>query len=557
MTPGEGAVQEAPGSNHRARYRQIAQVLGSHGLGSLAGHFGLDRLAPFRPSQPSITRPEHLRQALEELGTTFIKLGQILSTRSDLLPPEYQAELARLQDRTTPVASEAIRAAIVAELGRPVADCFASFDDRPLAAASIGQAHAATLPDGTAVVVKVRRPGVVEQVEEDLAILRQLASAATGRWSLADEYDLVGLVEEFAETLRAELDYLREAHNAERFAQNFADDPTIHVPRIHREVTTARVLTLDRIVGTKVDDLAALDAAGIDRPALARRAVEIVLKMVFVDGFFHADPHPGNLFIEPDGRIGLIDFGMVGQIDERSREKLAQLLLAIVSGDPDRLVDAFLALGVARGPVDRARLQDDLGTLIGRYYNRPLGEIAIGPLLEEALAIVRAHRLHLPPQFALLLKTLMMEESMGTRLDPSFHLTVVLAPFARRLLFRRYAPDRLLRRFGRAGLDAAEVAADLPGHVRRLLADVERGGIEFAIRPAHFDPVLERLERMVNRLVLGILVAAFIIGLAILLAVYRPPGGLNWAGTFFAIGFAIALLLGASLAWAIIRSRRG
>jgi ubiquinone biosynthesis protein len=550
------ATEERHGNLH-ARYRQIAQVLSRHGLGSLVGYFGLERFVPFGARERTTTRPEHLRLAIEELGATFIKLGQILSTRSDLLPPDYQAELARLQDQAPPVPSAAICDAIVAELGRPIAEVFASFDDRPLAAASIGQAHAATLPDGTPVVVKVRRPGVVEQVEDDLAILRQLAGVASRRWPAAEGYDLPGLVDEFAETLRAELDYLGEAHNAERFAANFADDPGVHIPRIYREATTARVLTLERVEGIKVDDRGALDAAGVDRPALACRAAKVALEMVFVHGFFHADPHPGNLFVEPGGRIALIDFGMVGKIDEPGREQLAHLLLAIVSREPDRLVDACLALGVAQGPVDRDRLRDDLGALVGRYYDRPLGEIAIGPLLERALAVVREHRLHLPPQFALLLKTLIMEEGLGMVIDPSFHLTVVLAPYARRLLLRRYAPRRLARRFGRAGLDAAEVAGDLPWHIRRLLADIERGGIEFAIRPAHFEPVLGQLERLVNRLVLGILAAAFIVGLAVLLAVYRPPGGAGWAGAFFAVGFALALALGAYLAGSIVRSRRG
>jgi ubiquinone biosynthesis protein len=380
---------------------------------------------------------------------------------------------------------------------------------------------------------------------------------ASRRWSAADEYDVPGLVEEFSATLRAELDYLTEARNAERFAANFAGDPAIHIPRVYHEASTARVLTLERVAGIKVGDAGALDAAGIDRTTLARRATGIALEMVFEDGFFHADPHPGNLFVEPDGRIALIDFGLVGLIDEPGREKLARLLLAIVSREPDRLVDACLALGVARGPVDRDRLRDDLGALVGRYYDRPLGEIAIGPLLEQALAIVREHRLRLPPQFALLLKTLIMEEGLGMAIDPAFHLTAVLAPYARRLLLRRYAPRRLARRFGQVGLDAAEVAADLPWHVRRLLADIERGGIEFAIRPAHFEPVLGQLERLVNRLILGILAAAFIVGLAVLLAVYRPPGGQGWAGAFFAVGFALAVALGAYLAWSIVRSWRG
>jgi ubiquinone biosynthesis protein len=544
------------GTTHGARYREIARVLGHHGLGALAEYVGLDRVVPRRTGECAVTGPVHLRLALEELGTTFIKLGQILSTRPDLLPPAYQAELVKLQDQAPSVPSAAIRAVVAEELGRPIGEIFADFDDQPIAAASIGQAHAATLPGGTRVVVKVRRPGVVEQVEEDLTILQHLAAAASRRWPAAEYYDVVGLAAEFAETLSAELDYLREARNAERIAANCVGDATVHIPRIYREVTTARVLTLERIDGIKVDDLAALDAAGIDRPTLARRAADRALRMVFVDGFFHADPHPGNILVEPGGRIGLIDFGMVGQIDERRREQLGALLLAIVSQDADRLVEALLDLGVARGLVDRARLRTDLGALVARYYGRPLGELALGPILEQALAIVRDHRLSLPPSLALLLKTLIMEEGLGMRLDPAFRLTTILVPYARELLVRHYLSGRLLRRLGQAGLDAAEIAVDLPWHARRLLGDLERGGIEVALGRAQVDAVLGRLERLVNRLVLGVLAAAFIVGLAVLLSAYHPPGDLNWAGAFFAIGLVVALALGAYLAWSITRRSR-
>lgn len=270
---------------HVNRTRQIATTLARHGLGYLVGILGLERFVPFhkgllkhpRRAQP-YTRPEHVRMALEELGATFIKLGQILSTRTDLLPPEYLAEFARLQDAAPTIPLEAVQETISRELGQPIEAIFATFDPNPLAAASIGQVHAATLLDGTEVVVKVRRPGVVEQVEEDLEILQHLAVTASRRWERADQYDLVGLAQEFAQTLRAELDYLREGHNAERFAANFADDATVHIPRVYWKITTSRVLTLERISGIKINDLAALDAAGIDRVTLAERAARIILK---------------------------------------------------------------------------------------------------------------------------------------------------------------------------------------------------------------------------------------------------------------------------------------
>lgn len=306
--------------SHTERYRQIAGTLARHGLGYLVGVLGLERFVPFhrgllkhpRRTLP-YTQPEHVRMALEELGATFIKLGQILSTRTDLLPPAYQAEFAKLQDAAPTIPMEAVRATLLAELGKPVEAVFATFDPTPLAAASIGQAHAATLPDGTEVVVKVRRPGVVEQVEEDLEILQHLAATASRRFEPASQYDLVGLIQEFAETLRAELDYLREGHNAERFAANFAGDTTVHIPRIFCETSTSGVLTLERIRGIKINDLAALDKNNINRIEVAEHAARIILKMVFEDEFFHADPHPGNFFIEPGGRIGLIDLAWWGR----------------------------------------------------------------------------------------------------------------------------------------------------------------------------------------------------------------------------------------------------
>lgn len=533
--------QSPPRHSHRARYTQIAAILARRGLDAL--------------TQPQ-ARPEQVRMALEELGATFIKIGQILSTRADLLPPDYVSELTKLQDQAPPVAIDAIRDVIETELGHPLDQSFATFDLEPLAAASIGQAHAACLVDGTEVVVKVRRPGVVEQVQEDLEILQSLAITASRHWQLAERYDVISLAQEFAHTLRAELDYVREGRNATRFAQNFAGDRNLHIPRVFWESTTSRVLTLERIRGIKINDLGALEAAGVDRAALAKRASRVLLKMVFEDGFFHADPHPGNFFVETDGRIGLIDFGMVGSVDDRTRDQLANLLLAITEQDADRLVDAFLELGFAHKRIDRATLRRDLEHLMERYYGEPLGRIRIGPLIEEALDVARRHALQLPVNLALLLKTAVMDEGLGAQLDPEFALTSVIAPYAERLVLQQYSPFRWIGRVRHAGLDAARLGTEMPQQVRRLMVDLERGGLEVGMRPTGFEPLMQRFERMVNRVVLGVLASAFIIGLSGLMSAYHVSAWEEVADVLFGIGLVIAIMLGVYLAITIFRTGR-
>jgi ubiquinone biosynthesis protein len=494
---------------------------------------------------------------LEELGATFIKLGQILSTRADLLPPEYLVELTKLQDSAPPVSFEEIQQTLVAELGQPIDEVFAAFDPAPIAAASIGQAHAAVLRDGTEVVVKVRRPGVVEQINEDLEILKELAATAGRHLEFTKRYDLVALADEFSQTLRAELDYIREGHSAERFAANFANDPRIHVPRVFWELTTARVLTLERIRGVKINDLEKLDQQGTDRRWLARYAANVVLKMVCEDGFFHADPHPGNFFIEQNGAIGLIDFGMVGVLDERTQELLADLLIAISRQNADRLVDVFLDLGVTQKRIDRALLRRDIERLLSTYWGLPLGELKITALLNDVYSVMRQHHLHLPPNMALLLKTVMMIEGLGVNLDPDFRLTELVPPYTERLVLRQYSPFRWARSLGRASLEAAKLGAELPQHLRRIVSAAESGDLQVGMRPEGFDPVIDRLERIANRIVLGVITAAFINGLAVLVSVYRPPGWDRWAWMVFAFGFFCALLLGVYLAWNILKPKHG
>lgn len=549
--------------SHLHRYRQIAETLAKHGFGFLLSLSGLERFLPFHKEllgessgNQSLTPPQHIRAALEELGATFIKLGQLLSTRPDLLSPEYLLELAKLQDEAPPFDSDVAVEVVESELSQSIKDVFARFDREPLAAASIGQVHAAQLRDGTEVIVKVRRPDVVEQVEEDLEILQNVASALNRRWEFAKRYDLLGLVQEFALTLRAELDYIREGQNADRFAANFATDKTVRIPRVYWETTTSRVLTQERIVGVKVSELGALNEFGINRAELAERGARAVLKMIFEDGFFHADLHPGNFFVEPGGRFGLVDFGMVGTVDEKTQDYLANLILGLTRQDYDRLTDAVLELEVVKHRVDRNELRRDLEHLIKPYFGLSLGEVELAPLFNEAFAVIRRHQLHIPPHLALLIKTIILLEGIGKRLDPNFHLTEVIAPYAEQLMLRLFSPRRLAKKFGQASLDVARLGVEIPQQLRHILNEIERGGFEVGMKPGTFEPIISRLERLANRIVLGVIASAFIVGLAILLSVFRPSGWERWAGTMFAVGFFFAVLLGAYLAWSILRSGR-
>jgi ubiquinone biosynthesis protein len=502
---------------HVEHYRQIAETLARHGFGFAIGVAGLQNWVPLHRGlighesrEEPYSNPEHLRLALEQLGPTYIKLGQILSTRPDLLPAPYRSELAKLQDSAPPVPGPVIADLIERELGDVPSQVFASFDLEPLASASLGQAHAATLHDGTDVVVKVRRPRIVEQVEQDLEVLRNLAIRADRRWEAAADYDLVGIAEEFADTLRAEVDYVHEGRNAERFAANFAASQTIRIPQIYWDTTTSRVLTIERISGIKVNDLAALDAAGIERRVLADNAAQAIAKMIFEDGFFHADPHPGNLFVQSDGRIGLIDFGMVGEVDEALREALSRLLIALAGRDPRRVALAVIELTSSRTTVNISALATDLAPILERYTERALVDVPVGALIQDVLAVVRQHHLRLPRGLALLSKMLVMAEGLGTELDPQFQLSQVIGPYARRLVASRYSPEGIVRQLRRAGVDVLDVVAELPVQLRRMRDMLDAGGPEVHLRTAELEPFIDRLEATGRQLQAALLTAAVI-----------------------------------------------
>jgi ubiquinone biosynthesis protein len=544
---------------YNSRYQEIADTLARHGLGFLAGALGITRWIPSRRSddrqesgQP-YTTPARLRLALEDLGPTFVKLGQLLSSRPDLLPPAYTTELSKLQDDANPVAAEQVRETIREELGSEPEQLFASFDWAPLASASIGQAHAATLSDGTPVVVKVRRPDAVRQVHEDLEIMHNLAERAARVWEPARAYNIPGIVQEFSQTLRAELDYLQEARNAERFAADFADRPEVQIPRVFWDTTTSRVLTLERMTGIKINDIGGLDAAGIDRHELARSGADIVLRMVFEHRFFHADPHPGNLFARPGGGVALIDFGMVGEIGGELRDQLVDFLLAFTVRDPDALAVALVDLSVTRGSVDHEAFRDGLSSFVAQYSGMPLSEIHFTHLTTQLLQLLREQHLQLPQKVSLVLKVLIMIEGIGVQLDPDFDLNTVLTPYARRLVRERLSVRTIAKRLERASMDTAALLLELPTQLRRGLRAVDRGGLEVHLRAAELDPLVGRLERIGNRLVAGVITAALINGVGQLVG--RDRRWRSWSSAFMGAGLTVITTLGGYLAWTARRRR--
>lgn len=541
----------------RRRYRDIASILGRHGLGALMSGTLRSRLVPFHRGifgharrETPYTPAEHIRLALEELGTAAIKLGQVLSTRQDIVPPEFLTELEKLRDRVPPVPTDAIIAIIERELCCSAGELFRDFDPVPLAAASIGQVHAATLADGTKVVVKVRKPGVAETVSVDLDILADLAKRAARHELVPENFDAEALADDFAWTLRAELDYVREARNADRLRDILADEPRVVIPGIHWRLTTESVLVMDRIEGTRIGDVVLLDEAGIDRTLVARTSAEILMTQVFGAGFFHADPHPGNFLVLNDGRIAMLDFGMVGQLDEELRHAFWQLLSATVQQDAAAVTDGLESLGVLRSPSARDAVRRDMHHLLERYYGISIDQFDMSRYIDDLLSIIRRHALQLPAELALVLKTVAMSEGLWRQLDPAFNAAGVAEPFVQKAAADMYSPRSWGKRIMRAGGDTVELGAYLPGQVRRIASRLDRGEFEVTLRHRDLDEVLNRLSGMVTRLSTAIVAAAFIMGLPVLATAYEPPGWNVIAPAWFMFGPVAVFGLILRLWWA-------
>ncbi|PZR56759.1 MAG: ABC transporter [Candidatus Meridianibacter frigidus] len=531
------------------RYRQIVAVLAKHGLvaagAALTKSDGSDRAQ---------SRGEQMRLACEELGTTFIKLGQILSTRADLLPPEYREELVKLQDSVPPVETALIEAEIVNELGDTTLKLFENFERTPMASASIGQVHRATLLDGRDVVVKVQKPGVAALAERDLEILNQLAGSGEEYFPDLRGYDVQGLVEEFGDILRAELDYTREARNIVQFRKFFADDDGYVFPEVIWENSTGRVLTLTRVAGEKADGETMLPAP-LREPA-AQRVARFVLEPALVHGLFHADPHPGNIMIQPDGRIGVVDFGMVVRLSDDTRRRLGDVFMSMEKSDAQRLSDRLIDLAPPLRPIDRNALTRQLERLLERYMSASLGQVQMGTALSEMLEIVREFGLRLPAALAMFFKMVAMSEGMILEIAPDCSITDFLKPIARKVGLARLAPEEWAERAKDSAMDAAELSIELPRRADRVLADIERGNLRVWARLEDLEPMLNRLEVMVERANATMLAAACIVGITVLLAVYRPHGTQAVVAWVFWAAIVICVLWISRTVWATFIKRR-
>jgi ubiquinone biosynthesis protein len=549
------------------RLRQIAEVLARHGLVALADQFGLERFLAKSwrrrargEEVDEATMPVRLRKTVEELGPTFIKLGQVLSGRHDILPPTYTVELARLLDSAPPVAGEQIVARIEAELGTPLAELFASFDPSPIASASIGQAHWATLPNGQKVVVKVQRPGIEEIIQADLDLLRRQARFLERRSDTLKSYRLSELVEELGLSLQNELDYTLEGRNAERLRRNLQDEEKAVIPMVFWKLTTKRVITLQAVHGIKLNDMEGLRRADYDLAELAALTVNIYMRQVFLDGFFHADPHPANILVTGDGSIALVDFGTAGYLTPALRDALGDLLVSLLDQDAEGIVQTVLNMGAVERNVDRRALERDVQRLLHRYYDAPLEQMPVGRVLEDIMSLAYRHRIHLPSDLALLARMVIVLEGVALSLDPDFVFFAAARPFARRLIAERLSLRHLAGDLLRTLREASQLAHSLPRRLDSLADKLEAGEVSVGIDLQQMPHLSTKLDAVANRLAFSIVVAAIIISSAVLIlggsqvSVWHLPV-VGWEVPIAQIGFITSIVLGAWLLISILRSR--
>jgi len=534
------------------RIAEIAAVLGKYGLADLFGGFKYswlqDRLksADGQSLTTGVTQAARARMALTELGTTFIKLGQMLSTRADLLGPELTEELSQLQANVPPDPSAVARATIEKELSQPIAELFASFDDTPLAAGSVAQVHAARLHSGHSVVVKVRRAGVAEQAATDVEIVQALAELLETHSPALRSYQPVAVVRQFRRTLLRELDLTYERQNQEEFARNFANDPSVCIPELFSELCSHQVVTMQRLDGIIGTDIEALKQSGVDLGEFANRGANMYLEMVFRDGFYHADPHPGNLILLPGNIVGVIDCGMVGRIDEDLRDEVEALLLGIVENDSELVAEQVLRVGSVPPDCSREKLRADLQEFMADYTGHPLNDIHVGAALSNLVEIIRSYHIVLPPTLALLLKTLIVLEGTSRRFSPDLSLAELMQPYCTRLMLRRFSPGRIAKRARRSIRVWDRLLTALPRDITDMLSRFRDGSFTVHLDHRHLDPI-------VNRLVLGILTAAIFLGSSELWSRQAAPL-LYGVSIFGAVGYALSLSLGWRLMRAIKKS---
>jgi ubiquinone biosynthesis protein len=532
------------------RLGEIAQVAARHGFG-----YVVDGRRHSDETDGS-ARGRRLREMLDELGPTFVKFGQLLSTRPDVVPPDIVAELRGLQDDVRPFPYADVERAIQEELGQPVGRLFIEFDETPLAAASIGQVHRAMLPNGRRVVVKVQRPNAPRQIEADLSLLYQAARLAKERIRALDFIDTHEIVDEFARSIRQELDYRQEARNADNFHKQFAGHPHVAIPRVYWTYTRSRVLTLEELEGEQLADLDLDQWSLPERRRLAYLITEAWMTMIFRNGFFHGDPHPANILVLSPERIGLVDFGLVGKLTDDDMTRLTRLFIDAAAENVDVLPKRLAELGVRYPKENEEQFVIELREIYDRYYGASLNEIDPIQVIREAFSLIYRMNLRLPTRFVMLDKTIATLGSVGIELYPDFNVFEVARPYARDLMLERFTPRRIASRARREGWQYAQMALELPYQLHDTLEQVRDGQIEVGFVHKGLDDLLAKLDTLFNRLVVALVVVGGLIGSSVIGIFAKTGPHLLGLHVLSLAGFVVSSLLGVWLMWGVLRSGR-
>jgi len=536
----------------------ILRVLVKYGFGGVVDQLQLRRVLPWskrralkkqKEAQTELSVPERIRLVLEELGPTFIKFGQVMSTRPDLIPGDVIAELKRLQEKVPPFPSERAVAVVEQELKAPVDRLFAEFDREPLAAGSLGQVHRARHHDGTPLAIKIRRPNALTDVERDISLMQDLAEQA-GRITFLEVFDPVGLVNHFARTIRREMNFQREGRTMIEFGRLFKSDATLYVPRVYEDLTTDAVLTMEYIDGCRADDLTCLANLPITASQLAENGTHIFMRMAFEFGIFHGDPHPGNIRVLPDGSIAFLDYGMIGTLSEEKREQLVDVFLMIAKHDVDRTVRLVKDMGEPLRPIDEVLLRADVQDFVETYYGVSLDRMDVGDMLSDFVNILANHGLRCPADFMLLIRAVVTLEGVGRMLDPKFNLAGELAPFVERIVRQRYDPKRIVERTLADARRVLGAVYDLPIRLGRTLDKLTQDDLRIQLEHRKLDNVVNEFDRSSNRIVVGLVTASLIVASALVL---QADIGSFWLP---GIVFASSGFLGMWLIWGILRSGR-
>ena len=549
---------------HFNRYQRIIRILFKYGFDDLIESLHIDqyletglKLINKKPREEieKHSRPARFRMALEELGPTFIKLGQVLSTRPDLIPPEYLDELAELQDNVPPFSYDEVEKLFISETGKMPSELFQSFDKQPIAAASIGQAHRGKLYTGEEVVVKVQRPNLEKIITVDLEIIAYLASLMEQYLEELQGHQPSAIVEEFARSLSHEIDYTVELANIQRFARQFHGNATVHVPLVYPDLSSERILTMEFIDGIKASKADLLRKKGYDLQLIAKRGTKLVMEQVFVHGFFHGDPHPGNIFILPDNIICFLDFGMMGRLSRRDREDFTDLMLSIVTKNDRRITGGVLSITTQFGKVDHNSLSRDLGDLLERYLYLPLKDLHAGKVLQELLDLVQRHKLSIKPNLYLMIKALSTIEGVGLVLDPDLELIKLAEPYIKRVKTERLRPGRLAEEIGETGNEYIKLIQEGPEEVRSILRQLRAGKMKLEFEHRGLTGLAVALDRISNRIAFAIVLAAQIIGSSLIILSDIPP---KWHDIplIGLAGFLMAGVMGFWLLVSIIRHGR-